>query len=81
MAKWIANALNKKGSRGALHRHLGISEDQPIPEDKLNAAANSKNPTIRREAALAKTLKGMHHKKSEHHPGKNVVGKLYGSKG
>lgn len=81
MAKWIANALSKHGSRGALHRHLGVPEGEKIPDEKLAAAKHSKNPKVRREAALAQTLKGMHHKKSEHHPGKNMVPKMYGSKG
>lgn len=61
--KWIQNAIKRPG---ALHRHLGISENEKIPAEKLEAARNSKNPTIRREAALAHTLSGMHNKKKEH---------------
>lgn len=64
MAKkaWIKNAIKHKG---ALHRHLGVKPDEKIPEEKLHEAANSKNPTIRKEASLAMTLKGMHHGKKE----------------
>ncbi len=58
MAKnWIAGATKNKG---ALHRNLGVPEGQKIPAAKLASAANSSSPTIRKEAALAKTLKGMH---------------------
>lgn len=67
--KWIKGATKNKG---ALHRHLGVPADKPIPEKKLEAAAHSKNPTIRKEAQLAETLKGMHHKRRK---------ALYGSKG
>jgi hypothetical protein len=54
--KWIQKALSKKGSRGKLHRELGVAEDKKIPANKLTKAEHSKNPTVRREANLAKTL-------------------------
>ena len=54
---WIASATKNKG---ALHRALGVSEDKKIPAKKLAKAENSKNPTIRKEANLAKTLKSFH---------------------
>lgn len=77
MAKhWIQNAVKHPG---ALHRHLGVPEGESIPSSKLDAAKHSKNPTIRREAALAHTLSGFEHKKAEHH-GRNVMTKLYGSR-
>lgn len=62
MAKkhWIKNAIKHPG---ALHRHLNVPAGEKIPEAKLAAARHSKNPTVRREAALAHTLSGMHHKK------------------
>jgi hypothetical protein len=63
MAKWIQNATK---NRGALHAHLGVKSDEPIPEEKLEAATHSKNSKIRKEANLAKTLKGMHHKPKAH---------------
>lgn len=56
---WIAGATKNKGK---LHRELGVPEGQKIPAKKLQKAANSKNPTLRKEAALAKTLKGFHKK-------------------
>lgn len=43
--------------RGALHRELGVPEGEKIPAAKLEKAAHSDNPTLRRRAALAKTLK------------------------
>ena len=54
MAKnWIANATRNKG---ALHQNLGVPLGQKIPANKLAIGAKSKNPTIRKEVALAKTL-------------------------
>jgi hypothetical protein len=56
MAKnWIAGAIKHPG---ALHRKLGVPQGQKIPEKKLAKAAKSSNPTTRRQAALAKTLRG-----------------------
>jgi len=77
MAKhWIANATKNKGK---LHAHLGVPEGENIPEDKLESASHSKNITVRREANLAKTLKGIHHKKAESHmSSKHIMNKLYG---
>lgn len=54
---WINKALSKKGSKGKLHRELGVPQGEKIPAKKLKKAEHSKNPTIRREANLAKTLK------------------------
>jgi hypothetical protein len=56
--KWIAGATRNKG---ALHRNLGVPEGQRIPESKLAEGARSRNPTVRREVALARTLKRMPH--------------------
>lgn len=55
--KWIQGAIKHPG---ALHRDLGVPQGKKIPASKLAKAAHSKNPTIRKRAALAKTLKGMH---------------------
>ena len=55
---WIAGAVSKPG---ALHRSLHVPEGQKIPAKKLAKAARSKNPTTRRRAALAETLKHFHH--------------------
>lgn len=57
MAKWIAKAIEHKG---ALHRALGVPEGEKIPADKMEAARHSKNPRIRKMAALAHTLGQMH---------------------
>lgn len=78
--KWIKGATENKG---ALHKHLGVPEGEKIPEEKLREATNSKNPKIRKEASLAMTLKGLHHGKEEKkkpRTGKEVRGKLYGTK-
>ena len=55
--KWIQKAVSKHP--GKLHRELGVPEGKKIPAKKLIKAEHSKNPTIRREANLAKTLKGL----------------------
>lgn len=58
MAKnWIAKAL-PPSSKGKLHRELGVPQGQKIPAKKMAKAANSSSPTMRKQAALAKTLKG-----------------------
>ena len=54
---WIANAISKPG---ALHKDLGVAAGDKIPAKKLDAATHSENPTIRRRANLAETLKKMH---------------------
>ncbi len=53
--KWIQNAIQKPG---ALRAQLGAKEGQPIPADKLNAAA-SKPGKVGKRARLAITLKKM----------------------
>jgi len=55
--KWIAGAVKNKG---ALHKKLGVPAGEKIPAKKLAKAAKSKNPTVRKEVALAKTLKSFH---------------------
>lgn len=58
MAKnWISKAIKHPG---ALRKKLGVKEGKNIPAAKLAKAAKSKNPTTRRQAVLAKTLKKMH---------------------
>ncbi len=55
--KWIQKATSK--NKGKLHRELGVKEGEKIPAKKLAKAEKSKNPTLRKEATLAKTLKGL----------------------
>lgn len=57
MTKFIQKALSKKGSKGKLHRELGVPEGKKIPAKKLATAAKSTSPTIRKQVAFAKTLK------------------------
>ncbi len=58
MAKknWIKGATENKGG---LHRSLGVPEGEKIPAKKLAKAEHSSNPKVRKQANLAKTLKGM----------------------
>ena len=53
--KWIKGAIKHPGK---LHRDLGVPMGKVIPAKKLAKAEHSKSPSIRREANLAKTLKG-----------------------
>jgi hypothetical protein len=55
--KWIQKMHMKKG---ALHEELGVKEGKKIPAKKLEKAEHSKNPTLRKRANLAKTLKKLH---------------------
>jgi hypothetical protein len=54
--KWIQGAVEHPGK---LHRELGVPQGEKIPAKKLAKAEHSKNMTIRREANLAHTLKGL----------------------
>ena len=47
---------------GALHKALHVKQGEKIPEAKLKKAEHSKNPTMKKRAVLAETLKKMHHK-------------------
>ena len=59
--------LGRKGSmnikKGALHEELGIPQGEKIPESRLESAKNSSNPTLRKRATLAETMKGWKHGK------------------
>jgi hypothetical protein len=52
--KWIQKAVKKPG---ALHKSLGVPKAEKIPTAKLKKAEKSKNPTLRKRAVLAETLK------------------------
>jgi hypothetical protein len=47
---------------GALHRHFGIPEDQPIPMEKKQEAANSDNPHTSAMGHLALSMAHWSHK-------------------
>ena len=53
---WIKGAIKHKG---ALHEKLCVPEGKKIPAKKILKAEKSKNPTLRKEAVLAETLKKM----------------------
>lgn len=58
MAKnWIKGAIKHPG---ALRKKAHAKSGKPIPGKTLDKLARSKNPTTRRQANLAKTLKKMH---------------------
>ncbi len=55
---WIQGAIKHPG---ALRKTLGVKKGKKIPASKLEKAEHSKNPTTRKRAHLAETLKKMHH--------------------
>jgi hypothetical protein len=57
---WIQEAIKKPGS---LRKSLHVKEGEKIPESKLKKAEHSKNPTTRKRAVLAETLKKLRKKK------------------
>lgn len=62
MAKhWIAKATAKhKGALRAKAKRLGMRGSGPIPATIMGKLEHSSNPTTRKQANLARTLKGMH---------------------
>lgn len=52
--KWMQEVHPKKG---ALHRELGIPMGKKIPGKKLEKAAHSKNPLLKKRAVLAETYR------------------------
>lgn len=57
--KWIQGAIKHKG---ALHKELHVKEGEKIPVSKIKKAEHSQNPTLKKRAVLAETLKKMHKK-------------------
>ena len=51
---FIQDAIKKPG---ALRKALHVKKGEKIPEAKLEKAEKSKNPTLRKRAVLAETLK------------------------
>jgi len=49
--------------KGALHKHLGIPEDQPIPMEKKEEAAKSDNPHVAAMGRMAVAMHGWKHPK------------------
>ena len=57
----MAKAWKPGGQKGKLHRELGIPEGEKIPKGRLDAAAKSDKPEVRRDAIRAKTMEGWNH--------------------
>jgi hypothetical protein len=51
----------KPSKKGSLHTALGIPQGQPIPGNRLAAAARSTNADIKRKAVFAQNAKGWNH--------------------
>jgi hypothetical protein len=49
----------------ALRKSLHVKKGEKIPESKLKKAEHSKNPTMRKRATLAETLKHLSHKRKK----------------
>jgi len=56
--KWIQDAI-KPENKGLLRKKLKAKPGKKIPEKKLDKAAHSENPKLRKEATMAKTLRGL----------------------
>lgn len=56
---WVAGAVKHPG---ALHKELGVPAGKKIPVSKIDKAAHSKNPTLKKRAVLAKTFAKMRKK-------------------
>ena len=54
----MTKKFNPGGSKGKLHRELGIPVSQKIPASRLAQAERSKNPEVKRDAVSAKTMEG-----------------------
>lgn len=57
--KFIQEAIKKPG---ALHKSLGVPEDEKIPLRKIKKAEHSKNPKLAKRARLAETLRHLRKK-------------------
>lgn len=57
--KFIQEAIKHPG---ALRKSLHVKKGENIPSSKLEKAEHSKNPTMRKRAVLAETLKKIHKK-------------------
>lgn len=57
---WISDAIEHPGS---LRKELKIKKGKKIPKGKLEKAAHSKNPKLRKRAVLAETLSKLRKKK------------------
>ena len=55
--KFIQKAIKHPG---ALRAELHVKKGKKIPAAKLEKAAHSKNPTLKKRAVLAKTLRKLH---------------------
>lgn len=53
---WMQSAV-KPENKGKLRAKLDVKGDEDIPAKKLDKAAKSSNPTLKKEAVLAKTFK------------------------
>lgn len=62
--KWMQKAFGKHP--GKLHRRLHVPEGEKIPASKLERAEDSSDPSLRKEAALAKVGKRTARKGGRH---------------
>lgn len=60
--KWMQGAV-KPSAKGKLRAKLGAKPGKPISAKKLEKAAHSKNPTLKKEAVLAETFRKERKKK------------------
>lgn len=51
----------KPSHKGLLHKKLGVPQGQKIPQARIDKAAKSKSPALRKEADFAKIAKKFQH--------------------
>lgn len=74
--KWMQEAFSRHP--GKLHRRLHVPENETIPRSKLERARRSRDPSLRREAALAETGKRSARKGGRHsHRGRRRSSRRY----
>jgi len=79
--KWIQKAVNP-AHKGDLHKALHVPQGKKIPAGKLAKATHSSNPTLKKQAVLAKTLRGLKEQDMEESAFQAAIGKKkYGDEG
>lgn len=53
----------KPSHAGLLHKDLGVAQDKPIPEKKLEKGLHSSDPAEKKRAVFAENAKHWNHKK------------------
>jgi len=75
----VSDIAIKPSHKGLLHRALGLKQGEKIPTSRLQSAAHSSDPTLRKRAQFALNAKKFHHAKSSKRAD-GRASRLYGAK-